>query len=65
VLERAEVNAAETITTQTVGAEFGGVTFQQQAESWLYSAQVDGIVGLRSGPWDYVIGLAAERVVTT
>jgi len=39
VLERAGVNAAETIMTQIVGAEFGGVTFQQQAESWLYTAQ--------------------------
>ena len=40
VLEQAGVNTEQTIKAQIIGAEFGGVTFQQQAESWLYTSQI-------------------------
>src|SRR6267378_2840153 len=40
VLEQAGVNALETIRTQIIGTEFGCVTFQQQAKSWLHAAQM-------------------------
>jgi len=39
VLEEAGVNAEETIQAQVNDGVAGGITFQQQAEAWLYASQ--------------------------
>ena len=39
VLEDAGVNAEETIRAQITEGDSGSITFQQQAETWLYAAQ--------------------------